>query len=338
MRRKYVMIGLTIVISAVLWTSTLSKKKEVSYMPDTVVMRVGDCEITVSEFMIPMLECREQIESKWGKEMWSAETGTDEEGNRITYEEDVKKDIMEQVKVTKTLFMEAKEKGIRLTRAEQAECEKKAESEIRKFNSEDLITYEITAEEVCDYYKERKMAERMYDTILKGFQPKKKLEDYKRVTIYGMLFSTTKNGEDGKPISVNEKKIKEQKENAYKAREKVLSGTDMDALAKEYHLEYAGERTLDPYGLAKKYRQTIEALEDGECSPVIETTEGYLLIKMIKKDNKKEAMQAMEEDIKKQKKEKFDKYYQKEYKKRYKVKMEEDVFGVLPLASKKDES
>ena len=82
----------------------------------------------------------------------------------------------------------------------------------------------------------------------------------------------------------------------------------------------------------------MNQLEDGECSSVMETDNGYMIVQMIHKNDRKKQEEAINQEVEKQKKEWFQKKYKEDYKKHYKTKMEEDVWKKLPLASQKDES
>lgn len=338
MRKKYAMIGLTIFISAALWANSLNEKTQDSFTGDTIVMKVGKCSITVSEAMIYLLNCRQQIESEWGTDMWSAETGTNQDGTPITYEEEVKEDILNDLKVEKTLYQEAQKEGLSLSKKEKKKCKKLAEKEISKFHSEDLITYEITVEKVSSYYKEQKLVEKMYNQILKDFEAEYDPEDYKQMTVYGVLFPTFENNEDGEQIEMSQKQKHIQEKNAYEAYQKVSSGEKITNIAKEYKLEYAGEKTFRLSQMDEEYWKEFKNLEDGQLSNMLVNENGYVFVQMVCRDDKEKEKEAIAEEIEKQKKEMFDRCYEENYKELYKVKMEEDVWKQLPLASESDET
>lgn len=338
MRQKYAFMGITVILTMVLWTNTLSEKKKVSYTPDSVVMKVGDCQITVSEAMIYMLERRKEIESAWGSEMWSAEIGTDEKGNKVTYEDEVKDDVAEWIEIQKVLVQEAKEQAIKLSKKERVECRKQAKKEIGMFDSKELITYEITLDKVSSYYKEKKIASKMYNKILEDFEADYDLADYKMMTVYEMVFPTVQSNKEGELVEVSETEDRKQKQRADEARKKVVSGEKLDTVARYYGLKNAGEKTLNASEVFGNLWDEVNQLEDGECSSVMETDNGYMIVQMIHKNDRKKQEEAINQEVEKQKKEWFQKKYKEDYKNHYKTKMEEDVWKKLPLASQKDES
>ncbi|MDO4168521.1 MAG: hypothetical protein Q4D45_01370 [Lachnospiraceae bacterium] len=332
--RKYAAIGLSIFLSAALWAHSFMGGHEVSFDADTIVARVGDCDLTVSEVMIHFLNWRSEIESRWGSNMWNAQTGTNTDGTPITYEENIKDDIAQEIKVEKTLYQIAQKKNLTLTDQEKEACQTKAESLMRRFSNEDLITYAITEEKVTAYCEEMQLVEKLCSKQM----PEVEFvitKNIKMTTIEGVLFPAYENDGQGNQIQVDTSTKKKIQKNAYAALKEIQTGVSIEEVAKEYKLDYAGEQTFLSSNLNGKQWEPVKALKDGETSEVLTMDQGYVIIRMVHKVDTEKMQAAKEQAVEKQKREIFEKYYEEKYKDEYRMKIEEDLWETLPLASEK---
>jgi hypothetical protein len=337
--RKYAVIGFSIFISAAVWAYTFAGKQEVTYHSDTIAMKVGSCEVDVSEVMIHFLFWRNQIESQWGTKMWDARTGTDKDGSAITYEDDVKEDIKKELIVEKSLVQAAREKKITLTDAESESCRQEAEDAIRGFDNEEVIAYGITVDKVSDYYEDLALMSKLCEKKLKQVSSDYKIKDYVTTTVYGVLFPTYEIDEDGNQIEMTSKNKKDVKKQAEEAWQKVLDGESLKKIVKEYGLSYAGEKS---YRSGEEEEDSlwnsIKNLKDGEYSGVLETEQGYSIIQMVSCTDQEKTKEAFESALEEAKREAFLEYYTDKYEDEYHTKIEEDIWDVLPLASEDHET
>lgn len=332
--RKQLAIGLSIIITAAIWANSLSANREINISGDTVVLHAGEDHVDVSEAMIFFLERRNQIESKWGAEMWKAKVSTDAEGNDITYEEEVKEDLKEEIALEANLIQLAKEKGITLSEQEEEMAKRQAVKAMERFPSEDLISYEITEDKVAEYYNHKLLVKKLYDVFVGEQETDKKIEDYRRVEIYAVMFPTIKRDQAGEVTELSESNKDKVKKLAYDVYDRTQLGEDLEQVVEEYDLPYAGERTIALSAIPKSYEHIADQLEDGEVSNVITMDNGYMIVKMLQNYDEEKTKEAYEAAIEKEQEESFMEIYEEKYKKGYKNKWEEDVWKKLPLASK----
>lgn len=334
--RKYAVIGLSIFISAALWANSLMGKRQISYDADTVVVKVGDCDVTVSEVMIHFLKWRSEIESRWGRDMWKAQTGTNSDGTPILYEENIKDDIAQEITVEKSLYQIAKSKGLKLTKKEKEACKTQAEKWIRRFPNEDMITFEITTEKVVSYCEEISLIEKLYPKQMAAIQDES--DSSQLTSVDGLFFLIYEEDDEGNRVPFDSKTKNMVYKNAQAAVEELKSGESVEKVAQEYHLDYSGERTYLSSEMEGDFWDQIKNLEDGEVSNVLTTDQGYAVIKMVHKVDSEKMEIDRDQNIEKKKREVFEKYYKKKYKNKYHTKIQEDLWEELPLASDNEET
>jgi Asp-tRNA(Asn)/Glu-tRNA(Gln) amidotransferase A subunit family amidase len=303
-------------------------------------MKVGDCEVDVSEVMIHFLIWRDTIESQWGTSMWNARTGTNKDGSSITYEDDVKDDILEEMKVEKTLVLVAGEQKITLTEEEQEDCRTKAEEVIRGFDNEEVISYGITLDKVANYYEDIALMSKLCGSSMDDLKKKYNKKEYEMTTVYGAIFPTYQVDQEGNSVEMSANKKKKVLEQAQKAREEIESGASIEDIVEEFHLKYAGEKSFSAKADeddTELYNQ-IKKLKDGEYSQVLTLEQGYGIIKMVHRVDEEKTKEALEKEIEDAQRKLFLEYYTDKYKDKYHTRIEEDIWDALPLASNHDES
>ncbi|MDO4941374.1 MAG: peptidyl-prolyl cis-trans isomerase [Lachnospiraceae bacterium] len=333
--RKYIVIGLSVFLSAAIWANSVLDKSEVSYNADTIVMKVGNQEINVSEVMIHFMLWRNMIEGKWGTSMWNARTGTDKNGLAITYEDDLKSDIAEELEVEKALRQEAEEKHIALTKKEKKYCRNRAEETIREFSNEEVIEYGITVDKLSEHYEDIQLVSKFCADYIDGIEEKYKQSDYNMMTLHLILFSTAKTDANGNQMEMNKEEKERVKKKANEALDQIKNGKSLDKVAKEYRLDYNTEQTFQTSGKEAdiaKWNQ-FKHMKDGEVSDVITTSQGYFIVQMVHRDDQEKCREAWERAIRKAKEEEIIKIYREKYKDDYRTRIEEEIWEALPLAS-----
>lgn len=331
--RRYALMGLMFVVSAGLWMHSYAERGDVPYDTDTVVLRVEKKSVTVSDAMIYLMKSKQDVEKKWGSKIWKAQTGTDEDGNPITYESNRKDDVQKEMIMTETLSQVAGKQGIKLSKKEKKKCKQMAREEMRKLDSKDLITYGITTEKMTSYYEDQALAYKVKQEILKDFEVEYETADVKKMRIYEMLFPIYEENSDGVKELVSEQKQESQEEKAKEAKQEVEKGTSIEKVSKEYHLEYSGETVISESEVSAEENEAIEDLDNGEVSEVIKTNQGYLVVQMIDKNDKKATKKAEEKEKIEQEEKEIVRYYKKHYQKDYYIKLQKEIWDQLPLAS-----
>jgi len=328
-------IGLSVFISAAIWANSVLDKGEVSYNADTVVMKVGNQEINVSEVMIHFMLWRSVIEGKWGTSMWSARTGTDKDGLAITYEDDVKSDIAEELEVEKALRQEAKKNHVTLSKKEKKKCREQAEETIREFSDEEVIEYGITIDKLLEHYEDIQLVAKFCEDSLDGIEKEYEKSDYRMTTVHLILFSTMTTDSDGNQVEMDKDEQERVKKKALEALEKIKEGMSMDDVAKEYQLDYNTEQSFQTSGEGAdldKWNQ-LKDMEDGEVRGILTTSQGYFIIQMVHKNDSEKSQEIWENEVRKAKEEEIIKIYQEKYEDDYRVRMEKEIWEALPLAS-----
>lgn len=200
------------------------------------------------------------------------------------------------------LFYEmAIEEGYTLTEEEKSECLKKAESIQKNFGEETLNSYGLSIENVKVIQEKLALATRYYSNYIDSFSIDKEAirnnldtADYKQYKI-NYLFGQ-----------------KTEKELIADLRDKALT-EDFKDLSEEAGIK-SGDLTFlagkDTFGEEKILEDTVISMKEGEVSEVIETINGFYILKLISESSKDAFEKAVEERYEKERNEAAEAGYQ----------------------------
>ncbi len=214
-------------------------------------------------------------------------------------EEEYINDVFRAIMDLKVENIVAAEKGISLTEDEKENIEKKAFDYIGSVDGHILYKFGITQELVAKTYTEQYLAKKLEDSVTEDID----VEEQRYCTIYKLYFPKVEmdeNGdyvraEDGKtPVMLSDDTIAEVKKNAEDAYEKILAGEDIAEIAKEYQVDmYSGEESNLTNSFEETFIPYVQTLKEGECSPIIELSSCYLIVKMMEWNNEEIANQIL---------------------------------------------
>lgn len=131
------------------------------------VMRVNNQKVVMNEFLLYAADVYQgydlQNEADWDSVI------TDSLNNIITYEEQVKGTICEQIRMTKVLCMESKNEGVSLSGDEKEILIDNAQTYYSNLTSANVIDEELTVFLIAKFYEENALAQKVYNSIIEGY-------------------------------------------------------------------------------------------------------------------------------------------------------------------------
>lgn len=144
------------------------------------VMKINNQKVVMNEFLLYAADVYQgynlQNEANWDSEI------TDSENNAtVTFEEQVKGTICEQIRMTKVLCMKAQDDGIILSNDEKQILVENAKTYYTDLTSANVIDEGLTIDLITKFYEENALAQKVYNNILDSYdenQDSPTLEDY----------------------------------------------------------------------------------------------------------------------------------------------------------------
>lgn len=260
---------------------------------DILVFKLGTEEVYLDEVHFCILQNMSSLKiTAEALQNTTAEDGT----NAATY---YKQEILDLIMDYKVEYGIAKEQGITLTDEEEKKVRTDVMTYLGQTDARVLNQWGISQELIEEVFLQRYLVSKLEDMVTDEVE----VEEQRYCTIYLMLFPKIEMGEDGNylteedgttPILLTEEEIEQRKRDAEDAWKDLQEGTDVGTVAKKYGVEtYSAEESNIAESFGEPFSEYAKSLDEGECSPVLETESCYAIIRMMKENNEEIAKQIM---------------------------------------------
>ncbi|MCI8994750.1 MAG: peptidylprolyl isomerase [Lachnospiraceae bacterium] len=236
------------------------------------LFKVGSSICTLPEAMVYANAYEEQYESVYGVEMWEHDFGG------VTLEEYVKDHIIAQLATIKAMTLLAEEYEVTLTEQDQANVEQAAKEYYGSLSQAEREWMNLAEEDVRGLYRDHLLANRVYEEITRDVNTEVSDDEARIITVQQIFLKTTRMGESGEePLPEEEKQEIYQK--ALELLEQISQGREFLTLASIYNQD--GQIT-STFGRGEKeavYEEAAFALEKEQVSGILETDQGYYILK-----------------------------------------------------------
>ena len=269
------------------------------------VFRIEDMSCTLPEAMVYLVNTKNRYESVYGREIWNVSL------DGVTLEENIKETVLAQLAQQKTMNLLARQNGVALSEEEEARVMQAAETYFRSLGEEEKSTLQITVKDVEELYREYALARKVYQYIIKDINPEISDDEARTITVQYIYFRTCVLDGTGKKIEYSEE---EKQEILRKAEEVRFQLKNEEADFEELILKYSdSEEGTCSFGKGEKDQAFEDAafnLETDEISDIVETPDGYYLIKCISTFNRTETDANKVKIVEKRREEVFGQEYE----------------------------
>ena len=269
------------------------------------VFRIEDMSCTLPEAMVYLVNTKNRYESVYGREIWNVSL------DGVTLEENIKETVLAQLAQQKTMNLLARQNGVVLSEEEEARVMQAAETYFQSLSEEEKSALQITVKDVEELYREYALARKVYQYIIKDINPEISDDEARTITVQYIYFRTCILDGTGKKIEYSEE---EKQEILRKAEEVRFQLKNEEADFEELILKYSdSEEGTCSFGKGEKDQAFEDAafnLETDEISDIVETPDGYYLIKCISTFNRTETDANKVKIVEKRREEVFGQEYE----------------------------
>lgn len=219
------------------------------------LFKVGKSVCTLPEAMIYVMDYKQQYENAYGVEMWEHDFGG------VTLEEYVKDTIIAQLASIKAVTLLAKENNVTLSDAEKEKISQAAEEYYSALTDEQKKYMKVEKGDVEDLYTAHVLSKKVYTEITKDVNTEVSDDEARIITIQQIRLDSLDNAE------------------IVKAR--LDEGKDFATVAAAYNRDSQTTVTLGRGEKEAAYEEAAFSLENDQISDVIETTDGYYILKCV---------------------------------------------------------
>jgi len=323
------LLALILVAMLALTSMVGCTKEPKEFDENAVVMTIGDAEITMGMMNFYVRYQQSLVESVYqsymGDTVWRQEV---EEGT--TYEESMKKSILEQFQEMYLIYAHAEDYKVTLTEAEQTNIADVA-AKFAKANSDDAKKKASANEKYAlEYLKmlliSNKMEDAMkadIDTDLTGVD-----KTQKRMRYVAYEFEKTVNGETTKYEGDDRKELKKEAEALLK---EAKANGSLETYCKEKEVEsFTLTFDAETTGLDEKVIKAADALKANEFAELLEAEDGYYVVQLESEFDSDATDAALEKELEERGQKRYDELVKK-WKDETKIKVDKELWAKISL-------
>lgn len=268
------------------------------------VFRIGSVYCTTPELMVYLTNTQNRYENVYGKEVWNVSK------DGVTLEENVKETVLARMAQVKTMYLLAEEYQLVLEEAEAEKVDAAAQEYFDSLSDREKELMGVDVETIRQLYTEYALADKVYEYIIRDVNPEISDDEARTITVQHIFLRTYMLDGDGNRVDYSDAAKKTVYEKACEIREQaVLGEADFADLASKY-----SDDTVITYSFGKgELEEAVEAaafqLETDEVSQVVETENGYQIIKCLSTFDREQTDLSKLEIVEERKKEVFGEEY-----------------------------
>ncbi len=219
------------------------------------LFKIGKSVCTLPEAMIYVMDYQRQYEGVYGVEMWEHDFGG------ITFENYVKDTIVDQLASMKAITLLAGDYEVSLSNDEEEKVSQAAEDYYGALTEEQIEYMDLELKDVESLYRDHALSGKVYEEITKDV-------------------NTEVSDDEARIITVQQIRL-DSDETAQSVKEQLDEGRDFAAVASSYSLDSQVTYTFGRGEHDAAYEEAAFALENDQVSDVIETEDGYYILKCV---------------------------------------------------------
>ena len=264
---------------------------------------------------IMQYQAEAQYGSYFGDDMWSMQVGTDSDGKKITMQQSVKNSVIEQLKQIKVLVAHKDDYDVKLTKDEKSQLNENVNAFVKDDVGKKVMKKtEADKDMIKQLYEESQIATKVMQAIIEKANVTVTDEEAKTVKVYKLLFTTkTTDSKTGKEKDMTAKEKKAQYTKAKSALKAIKGGQSVSTVAKKYGVNTDNEEsyTKGKSALGDKFEAAAAKLNKNQVSGIVETDDGYVIIKMLNPNDTSAAASNKTTLLQEKQQEAYEKVYKK---------------------------
>ncbi len=251
---------------------------------DSELFRIEDSSCSLTEASVYLLNTQNGYEDTFGKDIWGAQT---DDG---TVEDRLKESVLAKLAQIKVMNLLALENGIELDETELRLVASAADEYYDSLSEADIRAMNnVTRDEIEEIYRQHAVADKLYDYIIRDINPEISDDEARTITVEQILIKTYSLDENGEKVPYTSF----EKDAAHmRIREIYKKLMNEESSFEELMAEYneADESTIF-FGkgeMENAYDTAAFNLGTEEISGIVETENGYVIIKCISTFNREE--------------------------------------------------
>lgn len=256
----------------------LFQKEDPSAWKDGAMLRIGDVQVDYREGLVYLNAVQKDYEQYYGNDIWQYKVDTD----GATVGEQIREQVLEQIIYIKIVCGQADALGIVLSEEELQDVEEKTKRYMEKIKDTGLILRGVNEDIVRRIYADNLLVRKTFESVTLNVDTDISNEEAGQHRFQSIAVRNYKIGSSGERVAYSEKEAGELRGKMEDLRLQAGQTEDFLKLANSMTedasmLEFTAGKGDFPENFSAESEEELLALNSGELSSVIETTDYYYI-------------------------------------------------------------
>ena len=271
---------------------------------DGVVFRIEDMSCSLTEALVYLVNTQKGYEETFGSDIWDKETDAG------TVEDRLKESVLAKIAQIKVMNLLALENEIELSQEENGLAAQAAQEYYESLTDADKEAMNnVTLEDITQIMAEQALANKLYDYIIRDINPEISDDEARTITVEQILIKTYTLDQSGERVAYSDREKNAAYNRAREILKKIWADESFEELMAQYNEADEGIISFGKGGMESVYETAAFNLGTDEVSEIVETSEGYVIIKCISTFNREETEANKVKIVDKRKREVFGAQY-----------------------------
>nr|WP_297765301.1 peptidylprolyl isomerase [uncultured Butyrivibrio sp.] len=247
------------------------------------VFRIEDSVCSIQEVMVYLINTQNGYESTFGSQIWEAQT------DQGTVSTQLKESVLAKLAQIKAMNLLAADMGITLDESELQNAREAAAAYYDTLNQSDVdAMYGATEDTIFQVYSEYALADKVYDYIIRDINPEISDDEARTITVEQIFLKTYSLNAAGEKVPFNESEKNTTYLKATSIKNQLIEGSTFEELMTNYNEAEESTISFGKGEMDEAYEQAAFNLGTDEVSGIVETSDGYVIIKCISTFNREQ--------------------------------------------------
>ena len=238
------------------------------------LFKIDKASCSVSEYMVYLVNMQNMYENTYGSQIWEMSTA---DGEPLS--DGLKETVLSRISRVKVMNLLAENKKVVLSKEDEKLAKTAAKQYYGGLSQAEKELFNLSEKDFENMYREYALANRVYGFLVKDINPEISDDEARTITVSHIMIKTYFVDSSGKRVEYDEKERADAKARAEEVLNKLYDGGKFDELAVEYNEDEKSSFVFRRGETDPAYEEAAFGLATDEISGIVETKDGYCIIR-----------------------------------------------------------
>ncbi len=238
------------------------------------LFKIDKATCTTSEYMVYLVNMQNMYENAYGTQIWEMTTS---DGDPLA--DGLKETVLSRISRVKVMNLLAEKKKVELSKEDEKLAKAAAKQYYGGLSQAEKDLFNLSEKDFENMYREYAIANRVYGFLVKDINPEISDDEARTITVSHILIKTYRVDSSGNRVEYDEHEKADARAKAEEVMNLIYDGKKFDELSVEYNEDEKSSFLFRRGETDPAYEEAAFGLATDEISGVVETPDGFYIIR-----------------------------------------------------------